>query len=160
MANTIQHLRAGRAVWEQHDIIPLDGELALLRTDDGGTLIKIGDGAHRFSELSSLTGEARSESGSTVLLRHGEDIRFPASEALSLSLPESIREDYYSILSFDSPIDSPTAFSYPEEPKIHFSGDDVMDGVFIPDGGKHYTLLFWYDGRMQGLSRGVTIASE
>ena len=37
---------------------------------------------------------------------------------------------------------------------------DVMDGIFIPGGGKHYTLLFWYDGRIQGLSRGVTLASE
>ena len=160
MANTIQHLRARRDVWAQHDIIPKDGELALLRTDDGGTLIKIGDGEHRFSELSSLTGEARSGSGDTHILRHGEDTRFSSIESLSLSLPVIIREDYYSILSFDSPMDSPTALSYPETPKIFFSGDDVFDGVFVPDVGKHYTLLLWYDGRLQGLTRGVMLESE
>ena len=160
MANTIQHLRATRAVWEAHDIIPKDGELALLRTDDGGALIKIGDGTHRFSELTSLTTEARSRSGEAHVLYHGEDTRFSAVSTLSLSLPATVREDYYSILSFDSPIGSPTALSYPEEPRIFFSGDDVIDGIFIPNEGKHYTLLFWYDGRMQGLARGVTLAEE
>ena len=64
------------------------------------------------------------------------------------------------MVSFDSPIDAPTALTYPAEPKIYFSGDGVMDGIFIPDSGKHYTLLFWYDGKIQGLSRGVTLASE
>ncbi len=160
MASTIQHLRATRAVWAEHDIVPLDGELALLRTDDGGTLIKIGDGAHRFSELSSLTGEVAAGNGTNHLLRHGEDTRFFSVEALSLSFPAVIREDYYSTLSFDSPAESPTALSYPEDPQIYFSGDDVMEGIFVPDGGKHYTLLFWYDGRMQGLARGVTVETE
>lgn len=160
MASTIQHLRATRAVWAEHDIIPLDGELALLRTDDGGTLIKIGDGTHRFSELSSLTGEVTAGSSTEHLLRHGEDTHFASVASLSLSFPSVIREDYYSMLSFDSPAESPTALSYPTEPPIYFSGDDVLEGVFVPDVGKHYTLLFWYDGRMQGLVRGVSVASE
>jgi long-chain acyl-CoA synthetase len=43
---------------------------------------------------------------------------------------------------------------------VDFSGDDVLEGVFVPDTEKHYTLLFWYDGRMQGLVRGVSVASE
>ena len=160
MANTIQHLRADRAVWAQHDIIPEDGELALLRTDDGATLIKVGDGVHRFSELPTVTGEALRGDTGNLLLRHGEDTHFEALEALSLSFPQALREDYYSLLSFDSPADAPTALTYPAEPRIFFSGDDVMDGIFIPGGGKHYPLLFWYDGRIQGLSRGVTLASE
>ncbi len=160
MANTIQHLRATRSVWEQHDIIPLDGELALLRTDDGGTLIKVGDGTHRFSELSSLLGEVENAAGDTLVLRHGADARLESPAALALSFPSLIREDYYAVVSFDSPTDAPTALSYPEEPAVLFSGDDVLDGIFVPDGGKHYTLFFWYDGRMQGLARGVTLASE
>ncbi len=160
MANTIQHLRASRAVWAQHDIIPKDGELALLRTEDGATLIKIGDGIHHFSELSAVAGEAYKESESTHLLRHGEDAHFEIIESLSLAFPQNLREDYYSMLSFDSPAEAPTALVYPEDPWIYFSGDDVMDGIFVPEGGKHYTLLFWYDGKIQGLSRGVSLASE
>jgi hypothetical protein len=160
MANTIQHLRASRAVWAQHDIIPKDGELALLRTEDGASLIKIGDGIHHFSELSAVAGEALKGSGSTHLLRHGEDTHFGSLESLSLSLPQNMREDYYSMISFDSPEQAPTELVYPEVPRIYFSGDDVIDGIFIPEAGRHYTLLFWYDGKIQGLSRGVTLASE
>lgn len=160
MSDIIQHLRADREGWAQNDIVPRDGELALLRTQDGGTLIKIGDGETPFSALSSLTGEVRSATEGALTLRHGEDIRLGAPTALTLSFPQAVREDYYGTVSFDSPADTPTALSYPASPKIYFSGDDVLDGVFVPDAGKHYTLLFWYDGRMQGLARGVALASE
>ena len=160
MSKIIQHLRADRAGWEQHDIVPMDGELALLRTEDGGTLIKIGDGEHPFSALASLTGEVKTGSGDTHILCHGEDLRFGALPALSLSFPALIREDYYAALSFDSPADAPTALSYPDIPRIHFTGEDVLEGVFVPDVGKHYTVFLWYDGRMQGLARGVTLDSE
>ena len=160
MSDIIQHLRADSDGWAQNDIVPRDGELALLRTHDGGTLIKIGDGKTPFSALSSLTGEVRSGTESALTLRHGDDTRFGALTALSLSFPEAVREDYYSTVCFDSPADAPTALSYPASPSICFSGDDVLDGVFVPDTGKHYTLLFWYDGRMQGLARGVTLAAE
>ena len=59
MSKIIQHLRADRETWAQHDIIPEDGELALLRIEGGGTLIKIGNGEHPFSALDSLTGEVK-----------------------------------------------------------------------------------------------------
>ncbi len=157
MSHIIQHLRADREGWALHDIIPKDGELALLQTEDGGTLIKIGDGEHPFSELSSLTGEVVNPSGESLLLRHGEEARYDTLSALTLSFPTAIREDYYAALSFDSPQNIPTALSYPEAPKIYFSGDDVVEGVFIPDHSKHYSLFFWYDGRMQGLVRGVAV---
>ncbi len=156
MSKVIQHLRADREQWAQADIIPAEGELALLCIG-GGTLIKIGDGTHPFSELSSLTGEVKEGDGAQALLRHGDDMRFSEAEAIAVSFPDFIREDYYASLSFDSPIDTPTELSYPEEPHIHFSGDDVAEGLFIPAAGKHYTLLFWHDGRMQGLVRGVTL---
>ena len=158
MPNIIQHLRADREGWALHDIIPKDGELALLQTEDGGTLIKIGDGTHRFSELASLTGEVSNKTGETLLLRHGEEARFGTLRTLNFSFPASIREDYYASVSFDSPSGSvPTSFVYPETPKIYFSGDDVIDGVFVPDAAKHYSLFFWYDGRMQGLVRRVDL---
>ncbi len=157
MSKIIQHLRADRAGWEQNDIVPMDGELALLRTEDGGTLIKIGDGEHPFSALDSLTGEVKSGSGDSHTLCHGEDLRFGALTALALSFPTLIREDYYATLSFDSPSDAPTALSYPAEPKIHFTGEDVLEGIFIPDAGKHYTVFLWYDGKMQGLVRGILL---
>lgn len=157
MSHIIQHLRANREGWALYDIIPKDGELALLQMEDGGTLIKIGDGEHPFSELSSLTGEVVSRSGDNLLLRHGEEARYDSLSALTLSFPAVIREDYYASISFDSPSTSPTALSYPEAPKIFFSGDDVVDGIFVPDLSKHYSLFFWYDGRMQGLVRGVAL---
>lgn len=157
MSHIIQHLRATREGWALYDIIPKDGELALLQMEDGGALIKIGDGEHPFSELASLTGEVVSRSGDTLLLRHGEEARYDSLSALTLSFPTVIREDYYAALSFDSPAAAPTALSYPKEPKIFFSGDDVAEGVFVPDVAKHYSLFFWYDGRMQGLVRGVAL---
>lgn len=157
MSQIIQHLRANREGWALYDIIPKDGELALLQMEDGGALIKIGDGEHPFSELPSLTGEVVSRSGDALLLRHGEEARYDSLSALSLSFPAVIREDYYAAISFDSPSTAPTALSYPEAPKIFFSGDDVIDGIFVPDISKHYSLFFWYDGRMQGLVRGVTL---
>ena len=160
MSKIIQHLRADRAGWERHDIVPLDGEIALLRTEDGATLLKIGDGEHPFSALASLTGEVKSGSGDAHILCHGEDLRFGTLAALSISLPTVIREDYYATLSFDSQGDAPTALSYPAVPKIHFTGEDALDGIFVPDGGKHYTVFLWYDGRMQGLVRGVLLDSE
>ncbi len=158
MSKIIQHLRANREEWAKQDIIPEEGELALLCIE-GGTLIKIGDGTHPFSELSSLTGEVRSGGGEEALLRHGDDMRFSEAAAIAVSFPAFIREDYYATLTFDSPLDAPTALSYPAEPHISFSGDDVAEGFFIPDAGKHYTLLFWHDGKMQGLVRGVALAS-
>ena len=160
MSKIIQHLRADRAGWERHDIVPMDGEIALLRTEDGGTLIKIGDGEHPFSLLASLTGEVKHSIEDTHVLCHGEDLRLGTVSAFSLSLPDAIREDYYASLSFDSPSDAPTAFSYPEAPKIYFTGEDVLDGIFVPDVGKHYTLFLWYDGKMQGLARGVALDTE
>lgn len=156
MAKIIQHLRADREGWAQQDIIPEEGELALLHIE-GGTLIKIGDGTHPFSELSSLTGEVKTGAGSEALLHHGDDLRFLESAAIAIGFPSFIREDYYASLTFDSPADAPTALSYPAEPRILFSGDDVADGFFIPAAGKHYTVLFWHDGRMQALVRGVTL---
>ena len=158
MPNIIQHLRADRDGWAQNDIIPKDGELALLKTEDGGTFIKIGDGEHRFSELTSLTGEVSNKSGESLVLRHGEEARYGTLPLLYMTFPQSIREDYYASVSFDSPSGStPTSFVYPETPKIYFSGDDVIDGVFVPDASKHYSLFFWYDGRMQGLVRRVDL---
>lgn len=157
MSHTIQHLRANREGWALHDIIPADGELALLQIGDGGTLIKIGDGERPFSELASLTGEVVRGSSDQLLLRHGEEARYDVLSSLTLSFPYVIREDYYAALSFDSPQNTPTALSYPEAPKIYFSGDDVSEGIFVPDVKKHYSLFFWYDGRMQGLVRGVTV---
>ena len=122
MSHIIQHLRANREGWALYDIIPKDGELALLQMEDGGTLIKIGDGEHPFSELSSLTGEVVSRSGDTLLLRHGEEARYDSLSVLTLSFPAVIREDYYASISFDSPSASPTALSYPEAPKNIRSG--------------------------------------
>ena len=156
MANIIQHLRADREEWSQHDIIPADGEIALLKTEDGGTLVKIGDGDHRFSELDSLTGEVSNKSGEYLILRHGEEARYGLLPLLYMTFPQSIREDFYASVSFDSPSGLvPTSLVYPATPKIYFSGDDVFEGIFVPAADKHYTLFFWYDGRFQCVVRGV-----
>ena len=89
MSHTIQHLRANREGWALHDIIPADGELALLQIGDGGTLIKIGDGERPFSELASLTGEVVRGSSDQLLLRHGEEARYDVLSSLTLSFPTS-----------------------------------------------------------------------
>ena len=77
---------------------------------------------------------------------------------LQLLLPQNIPADYISGLVFNSG-NKPTTLSYPHE--IIFTGDDVIDNVFVPAENTTYNVMFWYDGiNVNAVSRGVPYAQE
>ena len=77
---------------------------------------------------------------------------------LQLQLPSNIPDDYISSLVFNSGATART-LSYPQE--IIFTGDDVIDNVFVPAANKTYNVMFWYDGvNVNAVARGVPYAEE
>ena len=155
MADIIRHLRGNAETWRTHDGVVRDGELALLKTEDGRYRVKIGDGETPFSALPYIEGRILRQEGDScaVTLTTGLDIRAGVLSMLSLSLPDPIPEDLYSVISFDS-AGTPTTVEYLFQGAL-FSGDSVSDGVHTPEPNTHYTLMLWYDGRLHCHSRGV-----
>lgn len=157
MSHRIQHLRGDEAAWAENDIVPYEGELALLRTATGQMKVRIGDGVTPFSALRSLDGDIVNTEGGNLLLRNATEYRLGQPTLLDLSFPPDYGEDYYSMISFDTGDDG-MSFSYPDI-GVLLSGDDLTnDGVFTPGANRHYTILFWYDGHMEGIVRGVDYA--
>ena len=155
MSDRISHLRGTKEEWSESDRVVNDGELALFKTADGRYRVKIGDGKRAFSALPFTDGIISETEGSecSVTLATGLDVRAGALSLLTLALPEVIPEELYCSVTFDSGSE-PTTLEYLFT-EAHFSGDSVVDGVFIPEASTHYTLLFWYDGRLQCHVRGV-----
>ena len=143
------------AAWEAENPVLTYGEIAVAYGNGGSCVIKIGDGTTPFCDLPGIGGGVRhGGSGAlTVTPKHGDDLRLGELTSLALRIPSSFDEDFYSFLTFDSP-NEPTVFSHSGGAVI-FSGDDVLSGVFTPLAGKHYSLLVFYDGRMQCIVRGV-----
>lgn len=96
-------------------------------------------------------------------LKHNCEHRRPEPELFSstwlqLLLPMNIPSDYISSLVFNSG-NKPTTLSYPQT--ILFTGDDVIDNVFVPAANTTYNVMFWYDGiNVNAVSRGVPYAQE
>lgn len=96
-------------------------------------------------------------------LKHNCEHRRPEPELFSstwlqLLLPMNIPSDYISSLVFNSG-NKPTTLSYPQT--ILFTGDDVLDNVFVPAANTTYNVMFWYDGiNVNAVSRGVPYAQE
>lgn len=87
-----------------------------------------------------------------ITLLHGEEYRFGEITGITLTLPESVSDDYYSCVVFDSGESAP-AFSCPSS--VTMSGDGTSGGKLVPKSNMHYTIFIWYDGAFQGLVRGV-----
>jgi hypothetical protein len=62
------------------------------------------------------------------------------------------------MVTFDSGA-TPTEFIV-EDGKFVFTGGDVENEIFVPQPEKHYTIMLWYDGRVEGCTRGVSRAYE
>lgn len=103
----------------------------------------------------ALTGIVVTSSAASVLLEHGKEYRSTASAALGITFPAVPDTGYYAMLSFTTG-SAAMSFTYPKN-KIAFSGDSISAGYFIPEKKTHYTLLFWYDGSMQCVVRGVSV---
>ena len=154
MFKSIQHLRADAEEWSENDVVPRDGEIALMRTACGSSRMKIGNGEDKFSELDTIMGFVRHTDGNTLTPVCGGDYRLGEKAALELVMPSAFDEDFYAMITFDSP-STPTTVTYPAG-VLTFSGDSVDKGAFVPEAMTHYTLFIWYDGKMQCLVRGVT----
>ena len=146
MAKKIQHLRGTPEEYLQADITPLAGELALEEGEDGATRIKVGDGKTPYLSLPYLTDTVivctPERDGSLSLTpRHGHDYRAGGITALTLALPEKIREDYRATVVFDTGL-TPPSVSYPKE--LVFYGDGCEGGLFFPEAHTRYTLSLEY----------------
>ena len=146
MIRKIQHLRGNESDFREHDLIVCDGELALLRREDGSTAVKIGDGVRPFSALPFLGRTVRHEESGTVRLCHDTEHRLSLTERVDLSLPDTVPDDFFVTLTFSTPLTGAT-LSYPAG-SILFVGDHTQDGVLIPEARYYYTLTLRYNGEI------------
>ncbi len=97
----------------------------------------------------------RSASGEeTVSLEDGVEVRLGEIGTVALTLPETPSDVYAATLVFDTKAkngDSQLLFSQ----QIKWSGDDVIGDAPVLFGGRHYTMMLWYDGSYQGIVRSV-----
>ena len=115
-------------------------------------------------KLEAITPTINTKQDVSFTLEHNCEYRRPETELfgstvwLQLMLPINIPDDYISSLVFNSGAAART-ISYPE--RIVFTGDDVVDNVFVPKANTTYNVMFWYDGiNVNAVSRGVPYAQE
>ena len=154
---TVKHRRASDTEWSEIDPVIPDGEIALISGNHGYD-IKIGDGVKKYSELTSLMGKKClcEDEECEVTLSHRDNVHLPGVYYLGISLDTDGRDDYVSMLTFDTLDEAPMLTIYDYESML-FSGADVTDGIFVPKTEMHYTLLFWRDYRTNCHVRGVYV---
>ena len=158
MAKIIQHLRGDNKSWQENDLTVRDGELAVERTAGGNVKLKVGNGVSPYSELPYVDGLVKKSDEDVVILSHSLDLRLGEKASLELKMPEVFDEDFFAMVTFDS---GEVASEFiVEDGKFVFTGGDVVNEVFIPQPMKHYTIMLWYDGRVEGCTRGVSRAPE
>lgn len=75
--------------------------------------------------------------------------------SVTITLPEEIPDDYAAYIVFTSGTTAAEAV-YPDS--IKWSGDDVIDGVFIPIASRRYNIGIWYDGvNVNAAARGAGV---
>lgn len=92
--------------------------------------------------------------GDSLTLENNTEYR-NSQEALALSLLilDNYPNDYISGVVFKSG-ETATTLTYPDF--VKFSGDDVNNGVFVPNANTDYNLIFWHDGlNINAVARGV-----
>lgn len=125
----------------------LDGTAAGYFSVGGKTLNDAVDAKENRSLVRVGSGE--------VLLDADSEVRCGKVSELTVRLPATPEDGYGAVLIFDTePGDGIPSVNMPSG--VHWSGDDVLNNVFIPLGGRHYTCIFWYDGAYQASVRGVT----
>ena len=158
MPNKVKHLRASADLWAQNDAVIDDGELALLKTESGRYRMKIGNGEQKFSELELFGGEVYYTSNEEIVLKHCADVRLGEIESVTVSFPSVLDDDYYALLTFDTPMYGAEVIIDPPC-KMRFTGSSIAaDNSFAPLPDMHYTLIIWYDGELQCHVRGISNA--
>lgn len=154
-ANYLQLLRGTPEEWAAYDVPLMDGEVALLKRQNGRVQLRVGNGQNNFSALKNV-GDITVKSGalSYGTLEAGVEYRIATIEdgLVEYYFPDTPDEDLYSILVFDAPA---TAIEFATDEDAKLTGDNCKNGVFTPAPNTHYTIYFWYDGTKQGFVRGV-----
>lgn len=83
------------------------------------------------------------ESTAAITPDNNTEYRCGAVTSVTITLPEDMPDDYAAYIVFTSGTTAAEAV-YPDS--IKWSGDDVIDGVFIPVASRRYNIGIWYDG--------------
>ena len=148
MSFKVKHLRGTKEEWSESGYIPEDGEIALIRQQDGSYRIKVGNGNARIENLPGVSLEVINSNGATAVSpRNNQDVRVETVNNLTVNIPNSIPQDYSSRVSFKAT--SNTKLVIRANKNIYFSGDITPNTQFTPTADARYTLFFWYDGEMR-----------
>ena len=98
------------------------------------------------------------QDGATITLANETEYRAEgAITSLALAFPGELQTNFISSLEFDTSESGNVDITF-GEPRAYITGDACENGLFTPENGMHYSILFWYDGgRVQGVSRGVVL---
>ena len=94
---------------------------------------------------------------STAAITPDNNTEYRCGEVMSvtITLPEDMPDDYAAYIVFTSGTTAAGAV-YPDS--IKWSGDDVIDGVFIPVASRRYNIGIWYDGvNVNAAARGAGV---
>lgn len=95
------------------------------------------------------------ESTAAITPDNNTEYRCGEVTSVTITLPEEIPDDYAAYIVFTSGTTAAEAV-YPDS--IKWSGDDVIDGVFIPVASRRYNIGIWYDGvNVNAVARGAGV---
>lgn len=95
------------------------------------------------------------ESTAAITPDNNTEYRCGEVTSVTITLPEEIPNDYAAYIVFTSGTTAAEAV-YPDS--IKWSGDDVIDGVFIPVASRRYNIGIWYDGvNVNAAARGAGV---
>ena len=95
------------------------------------------------------------ETTAAVTPENNTEYRCGEVTSVTITLPEEIPNDYAAYIVFTSGTTAAEAV-YPDT--IEWSGDDVIDGVFIPIASRRYNIGIWYDGvNVNAVARGAGV---
>lgn len=95
------------------------------------------------------------ESTAAITPDNNTEYRCGEVTSVTIKLPEEIPDDYAAYIVFTSGTTAAETV-YPDS--IKWSGDDVIDGVFIPVASRRYNIGIWYDGvNVNAAARGAGV---
>ena len=133
------------------------GNLSDLNTADKTSIVSAVNEVNSKTDSKSdkVTISASAQTASELEMAHNTEIRYGEMTSLTITLPETLPDDYISSVVFTSGVTA-VNMVYPET--IKMSGEGCIDGVFVPAANKRYTVILSYDGvYVSGIVGGVGI---
>lgn len=119
------------------------------------TYAKENNKPYMYDVVNKVTISASAQTASELEMAHNTEIRYGEMTSLTITLPETLPDDYISSVVFTSG-ETAVNMVYPETVKM--SGEGCIDGVFVPAANKRYTVILSYDGvYVSGIVGGVGI---